>query len=116
MMDGMERAERLIRRYAGHLAEHPRSPQVEVSRYPPGAGVGRSSIHLTAAFHDDGTTIEGIDHAAFALRVARETGLEIDPEYTGVFNWRRRNLVVYWWDWRQTSDDLPEPGDEERYR
>ncbi len=102
MCNNIDRAERLIRGHAAHLAEHPRCPSIEVSRYPPHGGPGRSSIHLTAAFNDDGIQVEGIDHAALAGHVARETGLEIDPEYTGVFRWAKRGRIIYWWDWRQT--------------
>jgi hypothetical protein len=102
-MGDIEQVEHLIRGYAAHLAEHPRGPRVEVSRYPPGKGTGRSSIHLTVAFHDDGTEVEGIDHAALATRVAQETGMALDPEYTGVFRPTRHGLIVYWWDWRQPA-------------
>jgi hypothetical protein len=107
-MDDIEQVEQVIRGCASHLAEHPRGPRVEVSRYPPGKGTGRSSIHLTVAFHDDGTEVEGIDHAALAVRVAQETGLALDPEYTGVFRSTRHSLIVYWWDWRQTATESRE--------
>jgi hypothetical protein len=102
-MGDIEQAEQLIKGYAAHLAEHPRGPRVEVSRYPPWHGADRSSIHLTVAFHDDGTKVEGIDHTALAVRVSQETGLALDPEYTGVFRSTRHGLVVYWWDWRQPA-------------
>ena len=36
---------------------------------------------------------------ALATRVSAETGLALDPEYTGVFRWQRRGAIVYWWDW-----------------
>ena len=97
----LERAEAIIRRHAAQLGEHPRCAGVEVTRYPPPPRVSaRPSIHLSAAFPDDGTEVKGVDHSGLADRVVAETGLEIDPEYTGVFRWRRRNLIVYWWDWR----------------
>ncbi|HWE62429.1 MAG TPA: hypothetical protein VHB98_12020 [Chloroflexota bacterium] len=97
----IERAEAIIRRHAAQLAEHPRCASVEVTRYPPAPRASpRPSIHLTAAFPDDGVAVEGIDHIRLAQRVAAETHLEVDPEYTGVFRWTRRNLIVYWWDWR----------------
>jgi hypothetical protein len=98
--EATDRAERIIRHHAAHLAEHPRCAWVEVARYPPQRLAARSSIHLTVAFPNDDAVADGIDHAALSARVMAETGLEIDPEYTGVFHWRKRNLRVYWWDWR----------------
>jgi hypothetical protein len=99
----IDRAEQIIRQHAAHLAEHPRCAWIEVARYPPRRRAARSSIHLTVAFPDDETVDDGIDHAALSARVAAQTGLEIDPEYTGVFRWRGRGLRVYWWDWRTPS-------------
>ena len=97
--DEMGRAEQAIRRHAANLGEHPRIAWVEVAAYPPRPGAIRS-IHLSAAFHDDGAEVAGVDHAALAARVSAETGLALDPEYTGVFRWQRRGAIVYWWDWR----------------
>lgn len=105
-LDPMERAERSIRRYAAHLAEHPRCAWTEVSRYPPHRQSARASIHISVAFSDDGSAVVGIDHAALCQRVAEETGLLVDPEYTGVFRWARRNVVVYWWDWRRANEGM----------
>lgn len=97
----MEQAERLIRSYAAHLAEHPRWVYSEVARYPPRPSAAPSSIHLTVALRDDAGEASGINHEEIAARVARQTRLRIDPEYTVVFPWRRRGLIIYWWDWRQ---------------
>ena len=98
-MDAIERAEQIIRQHAAHLGEHPRCAWVEVSRYPPQGVSSRTSIHLSVAF-SDGEDVVGVDHAALAARVIAETGFEIDPEYTRVFRWTRRGVIVYWWDWR----------------
>jgi hypothetical protein len=100
-VDEIDRAERPIRGYAAHLAEHPRWAYVEISRYPPRPAATRSSIHPTVALHDDGSEVTGLDHAALARGVAEETRLAVDPDYTGVFRWARRGQIVYWWDWRQ---------------
>lgn len=98
-MDENDRAEQIIRQHAAHLGEHPRCAWTEVSKYPPVGVSSRTSIHLSAAFSEDDELI-GVDHAALAVRVVAETGFEIDPEYTRVFHWTRRGVIVYWWDWR----------------
>ena len=98
-MEPIEDAERRIKHYAAHLAEHPRCAWTEVSRYPPHRVSSRTSIHLSAAF-SEGEDVVGVDHAALAARVIAETGFEVDPEYTRVFHWAGRGVIVYWWDWR----------------
>ena len=40
--------------------------------------------------------VPGTSHAALAARVSAETGLALDPEYTGVFCWQRCGAIVYW--------------------
>lgn len=104
MLDEIERAERIIRQHAAQLGEHPRCAWTEVCTYPPTGVSTRTSIHLSAAFAE-GEEVIGIDHAALATRVIAETGFEVDPEYTRVFHWARRGVIVYWWDWRLGDRD-----------
>ena len=101
----LDAAERLIRESAAHLSEHPRCAWVRVDRYRPLHPETPPSIHLTAAFGDDGSEITGVDHPALSRRVSEATMLDVDPEYTRVFRWTKRNLIVYWWDWRAGGKD-----------